>query len=62
MLLETGDLRLTMAQLEQNELKTDAKIDMLHQYGLFNSPSKKPAQYGFNEEISEEEDIEISLV
>jgi kinesin family protein 20 len=48
--------------LEQNELKTDAKIDMLHQYGLFSSPTKKPAQYNINDEISEEEDIENSLV
>ena len=35
---------------------------MLHQYGLFSSPSKKPARYGLNDEISEEEDIEASLV
>ena len=49
-------------QLEQNELKTDAKIDMLHQSGLFGMPSKKPARYDVGDEISEEEDIASSLV
>jgi kinesin family member 20 len=43
-------------------MKIDAKIDMLHQSGLFGSPSKKPARYGVYDENSEEEDIEASLV
>lgn len=33
-------LKLIMLQLEQNELKTDAKIDMLHQAGFFGSPEE----------------------
>lgn len=29
-----------MSKLEQNELKTDAKIDMLHHAGFFGSPGE----------------------
>jgi hypothetical protein len=47
-------------QWEQNELKTDAKIDMLHQSGLFGSPVKMARQPVDN--MSEEEDVEMSLV
>ncbi|KAF8807283.1 kinesin-domain-containing protein [Phlegmacium glaucopus] len=57
--------RRLMSELEQNESKTDAKIDMLHQSGLFGSPSKKPARYSLDDEISEEgeeEDVEASLI
>lgn len=32
--------RRLMTELEQNELKTDAKIDMLHQAGFFGSPEE----------------------
>lgn len=50
-------------QLEQNELKTDAKIDMLHQSGLFGSPVKKPQYRRTPSDLSEdEEDVEKSLV
>jgi kinesin family protein 20 len=43
-------------------MKTDAKIDMLHQSGLFGSPSKKTVRYGVNDGTSDEEDIEASIV
>ena len=49
--------------MERNEMKTDAKIDMLHQAGLFGSPMKvrtAPAQHVYSED--EEEDVEMSLV
>jgi kinesin family protein 20 len=45
--------------LEQNELKTDAKIDMLHQAGFFGSPEEPP--YDSNESESEKESVELSL-
>ena len=43
---------------------TDAKIDMLHQSGLFGSPAKRPAVALPNllEDEQEEEDVEKSLV
>jgi len=43
---------------------TDAKIDMLHQSGLFGSPVKRPAAALSNilEDEQEEEDVEKSLV
>jgi len=47
--------------LEQNELKTDAKIDMLHKAGLFGSPMKLQQQVFSNEE-EEAADVEMSLV
>lgn len=51
-------------QLERNELKTDAKIDMLHKAGLFGSPIKKapalPPPSNLSEQ--EEEDVEMNLV
>jgi kinesin family protein 20 len=43
----------------QHELKTDAKIDMLHQSGLFASPVKQPAMMPHVAEEQEEEDEEI---
>lgn len=46
-------------------MKTDAKIDMLHQSGMFNSPMKSSRNvYASHEEdLSEEEDdVENSLV
>ncbi|KAJ3535002.1 hypothetical protein NMY22_g6682 [Coprinellus aureogranulatus] len=50
-----------MSEMERNEMKTDAKIDMLHQAGLFSSPMKvRTAQQYSSEE--EEEDVEMSLV
>ncbi|KAJ3513053.1 hypothetical protein NLJ89_g3159 [Agrocybe chaxingu] len=55
--------RRMMAEFEQNELKTDAKIDMLHQSGLFGSPAKTTRRPLYQEDMSEEEeDIEMSLV
>ncbi|KAF9458348.1 P-loop containing nucleoside triphosphate hydrolase protein [Collybia nuda] len=52
-----------MAELEQNELKTDAKIDMLHQSGLFGSPAKKaqPRRVS-NDTLEEENDVEECLI
>jgi hypothetical protein len=50
-------------QFEANELKTDAKIDMLHQSGLFGSPNKANRRVIVEDDISEEEgDVEMSLV
>lgn len=49
-------------QLERNEQKTDAKIDMLHQSGLFGSPTKASRHIPVDEDLSEEEDVEMSLV
>ena len=49
--------------MERNEMKTDAKIDMLHQAGLFGSPMKvrtAAAHHTYSED--EEEDVEMSLV
>ncbi|KAF9269962.1 kinesin-domain-containing protein [Marasmius fiardii PR-910] len=59
--------RRLMKEVEQNEVKTDAKIDMLHQSGLFASPIKKrQLQVESDEEEDldeeEEEDVEMSLV
>ncbi|KAK7468596.1 hypothetical protein VKT23_003100 [Stygiomarasmius scandens] len=47
-----------MKSIEQNEMKTDAKIDMLHQSGLFGSPVKKPSRL-VEEDLSEEEEEEV---
>ncbi|KAF7340043.1 Kinesin-like protein [Mycena venus] len=52
--------RRLMNEVQANEMKTDAKIDMLHQSGLFGSPVKRrqpPAS-----DLSEEEDVEMSLI
>ncbi|RDB29118.1 Kinesin-like protein KIF20B [Hypsizygus marmoreus] len=55
--------RRLMNELEQNELKTDAKIDMLHQSGLFGSPVKKSQNRRPLSDLSEEEnDVEMSLI
>jgi len=59
--------RRLMKEVEQNESKTDAKIDMLHQSGLFASPVKRrqpQPQLDSDEEqdSEEEEDVEMSLV
>ncbi|KAJ7785844.1 kinesin-like protein [Mycena metata] len=53
--------RRLMNEVEQNEMKTDAKIDMLHQSGLFGSPVKRsqPTRRAPSEE--EEEDVQMSL-
>lgn len=50
------------SQLEQNELKTDEKIDMLANSGLFGSPVKKQQYRPAPSDLSEEEDVENSLV
>ncbi|KAG6866876.1 hypothetical protein C0991_008813 [Blastosporella zonata] len=50
-------------ELEQNELKTDAKIDMLHQSGLFGSPMKQRQVLRPPSDLSEEEgDVGQSLL
>ncbi|KAG6817626.1 hypothetical protein H0H87_006254 [Tephrocybe sp. NHM501043] len=55
--------RRLMKELEQNELKTDAKIDMLHQSGLFGSPMKQRQVVRPPSNLSEEEDdAEQSLI
>jgi kinesin family protein 20 len=43
-------------------MKTDAKIDMLHQSGLFGSPVKRAQPRSPASDSSEEEDVEMSLV
>ncbi|KAJ6626900.1 P-loop containing nucleoside triphosphate hydrolase protein [Mycena sp. CBHHK59/15] len=53
--------RRLMNEVEQNEMKTDAKIDMLHQSGLFGSPVKRAVPQ-CPSETSEEEDVEMSLI
>ncbi|KAJ2920372.1 hypothetical protein MD484_g150, partial [Candolleomyces efflorescens] len=62
-LMEQKYSRRLMSEMERNEMKTDAKIDMLHQAGLFGSPMKvrtAPAQHVYSED--EEEDVEMSLI
>ncbi|KAF7306532.1 Kinesin-like protein [Mycena indigotica] len=51
-------------EVTRSEEKTDAKIDMLHQSGLFASPVKRPQQPPPRryEESDEEEDVETSLM
>ncbi|KAJ7275485.1 P-loop containing nucleoside triphosphate hydrolase protein [Mycena haematopus] len=51
--------RRLMNEVQANEMKTDAKIDMLHQSGLFGSPVKRRQP---DSELSEEEDVEMSLI
>ncbi|TFK76778.1 kinesin-domain-containing protein [Pluteus cervinus] len=57
--------RLT-SELERNEMKTDAKIDMLHQAGLFASPTKKATKVEEESDLSdlsdEEQIVENSLI
>ncbi|EAU93227.2 kinesin-like protein KIF23 [Coprinopsis cinerea okayama7 len=53
--------RRLMSEIEQNNLKTDAKIDMLHQAGLFSSPVKRSDTIETLSE-AEEEDVEMSLI
>ncbi|KAJ7169442.1 kinesin-like protein [Mycena filopes] len=58
--------RRLMNEVQQNEMKTDAKIDMLHQSGLFASPVKRlqpprTAPSELSEEEEEEDDVEMSL-
>ncbi|KAK7064608.1 kinesin-like protein [Favolaschia claudopus] len=52
--------RRLMNEVQANEMKTDAKIDMLHQSGLFGSPVKRRPPPP--SELSEEEDVEMSLI
>ncbi|KAJ7823570.1 kinesin-like protein [Mycena olivaceomarginata] len=56
--------RRLMHEVQANEMKTDAKIDMLHQSGLFGSPVKRrqPERDLSEEEEEEEEDVEMSLI
>ncbi|KAF8202929.1 kinesin-like protein [Pholiota molesta] len=60
--MEAMYARRLMSEFEQNELKTDAKIDMLHQSGLFGSPTKANRRSIIEESYSEEEDVETSLI
>ncbi|KAK7041945.1 hypothetical protein VNI00_008927 [Paramarasmius palmivorus] len=55
--------RRLMKEVEANEVKTDAKIDMLHQSGLFASPVKRtqPQQHWSSDE-EDEDDVEMSLI
>lgn len=52
-----------MLQVEQNEMKTDAKIDMLHKSGLFGkSTSKpKPRKSNISEDTEDEEEVDFSM-
>ncbi|KAJ6501609.1 kinesin-like protein [Mycena vitilis] len=54
--------RRLMNEVQQNEMKTDAKIDMLHQSGLFGSPVKRSQAPSTAGDLSEEEDVEMSLI
>ncbi|KAJ7923049.1 kinesin-like protein KIF23 [Mycena leptocephala] len=54
--------RRLMNEVQQNEMKTDAKIDMLHQSGLFGSPVKRRQPPSTQSDLSEEEDVEMSLM
>ncbi|KAL0578476.1 hypothetical protein V5O48_003525 [Marasmius crinis-equi] len=60
--------RRLMKEVEQNEVKTDAKIDMLHQSGLFTSPMKRrpmpqpQLDSDEDQDSEEEEDVEMSLI
>lgn len=64
-IIEEKYSRRLMSELEQNELKTDAKIDMLHKAGLFGSPMKQQRRsvVTFSDEEEEEAaDVEMSLM
>ncbi|KAF9452579.1 kinesin-domain-containing protein [Macrolepiota fuliginosa MF-IS2] len=65
-LMEEKYSRRLMSELVQNELKTDAKIDLLHKAGLFGSPVKKQqhstATFSDEEEEEEAADVEMSLI
>ncbi|EKM83490.1 hypothetical protein AGABI1DRAFT_50654 [Agaricus bisporus var. burnettii JB137-S8] len=58
--------RRLMSELEQNEIKTDAKIDLLHKAGLFGSPMKLQRHslptFSDDEEDEEAADVEMSLL
>ncbi|KAJ6574651.1 P-loop containing nucleoside triphosphate hydrolase protein [Mycena capillaripes] len=54
--------RRLMKEVQQNEMKTDAKIDMLHQSGLFGSPVKRPQPPSTASDLSEEDHVEMSLM
>ncbi|RXW18928.1 hypothetical protein EST38_g6927 [Candolleomyces aberdarensis] len=61
-LMEQKYSRRLMSEMERNEMKTDAKIDMLHQAGLFGSPMKVRTGVGYDSSEDEEEDVEMSLI
>ncbi|KAI0052900.1 kinesin-domain-containing protein [Auriscalpium vulgare] len=52
--------RRLMNEVRQNEMKMDAKIDMLHQSGLFGKTPGKAKRV--IEELDEEEDVENSIL
>ncbi|PPQ62776.1 hypothetical protein CVT24_000470 [Panaeolus cyanescens] len=64
--MEAMYTRRLMSEFEQNELKTDAKIDMLHQSGLFGSPVKgqrRPVPaLEEDDDYDDSQDVEMSLV
>ncbi|KXN83629.1 Kinesin-like protein KIF20B [Leucoagaricus sp. SymC.cos] len=65
-LMEEKYSRRLMSEFEQNELKTDAKIDMLHKAGLLGSPIKQQRfsipTFSDEEEEDEAADVEMSLM
>ncbi|KAA1468476.1 kinesin-domain-containing protein [Dentipellis sp. KUC8613] len=52
--------RRLMNEVEQNEMKMDAKIDMLHRSGLFGKTPGKARRVV--EDLEEEEDIEMGII
>lgn len=52
-----------MLQVEQNEMKTDAKIDMLHKSGLFGKGVSKPKtrKSNISEDTEDDEEVDFSM-
>jgi len=60
--MERLHARRLMAEVEQSDVKTDAKIDLLHKSGLFASPVKRRPPPAPVSDTSEEDDVEMSLM
>lgn len=60
-----GGSHILLLKVERNEMKTDAKIDMLHQSGLFGKRSgarSKGRESEVTDEIEEEVELSMSTV
>lgn len=54
--------RRLRSEVEQNELKTDAKIDLLHRSGFIGRSPMKAGKRSQTTEELEENDVEMNLV
>lgn len=60
-----GGFHIFLAKVERNEMKTDAKIDMLHQSGLFGNRGgarSKGRESKMTDDIEEEVQLSMSTV